>query len=343
MTRMNKGVSRGGQALTERRRQSPGVHESEKGADIAGKAKGRLIGRARRMPELKPGKYSDGLPLDEVKYLECKLILKPNHFTSRESLFDFCKVLRRPAKEHGVGFEIIGFAEEPLQIREVLFLDTADFRLYNNAFILRRRIPYKDGFPIGDPEIVFKYRHPDLQKAAEVDVRPRISGDYKIKFKAEALPLKDGLGGIRMLYSHNVEFGLSSLREADRMSMDTMARVLPALESIRKGPDERIELVSGTIVEEVLQDIGVLDFGKGITAVANVALWRSRGDHSPLIGEFAFQIKFKRREDLNDQALTRGEGFFLSLQNAARDWIALGATKTGVVYRLKGNPPHAHE
>jgi hypothetical protein len=41
--------------------------------------------------------------------------------------------------------------------------------------------------------------------------------------------------------------------------------------------------------------------------------------------------------------LTRGEAFFLSLQNAARDWIALGATKTGVVYRLKDNPPHAHE
>jgi hypothetical protein len=303
----------------------------------------RPIGRARRVPELKPGKYGDGLPLDEVKYLEWKIILKPNHFTSRESLFDFGKVLRRPAKENGVGFDSKTLADEPLQIREVIFLDTPDFLLYNNAFILRRRIPYRDGFPIGEPEVVFKYRHPDLQKAAEVDVRPRISGDYRIKFKAEALPLKDGLGGIRMLYSHNVEFGLSSLRESDRMSMDAIARVLPALESIPRSPGERIELVSGTIVEEVLQDIGVLDFGKGMTAVANVALWRNRGDHSPLIGEFAFQVKFKRREDSNERALTRGEGFFLSLQEAARDWIALGATKTGVVYRLQGNPPHAHE
>ena len=42
----------------------------------------QLIGRARRVPELKPGRYSDGLPLHEVKYLECKLILKPNPFTS---------------------------------------------------------------------------------------------------------------------------------------------------------------------------------------------------------------------------------------------------------------------
>ena len=301
------------------------------------------IGRAKRVPDLKPGKYADGLPLDEVKYLECKIILKPNHFTSREDLFHFGKIMRRPAKESGIDFDTKGFAEEPLQIREVLFVDTADFRLYNNAFILRRRIRYQDGFPTGEPEIVFKYRHPDLQRAAEVDVRPRILGDYRIKFKAEALPLKDSLGGIRMLYSHNVEFGLNSVQNGDRMSLDTIVQVLPALESLQRSPGERIELVSGTIVEEVLQDIGVLDFGKGMTAVANVALWRNRGDHSPLIGEFAFQIKFKRREDLNERALTRGEAFFLSLQDAARDWIALGATKTGVVYHLKGNPPHAHE
>ena len=162
---------------------------------MAANDKGQPIGRARRMPELKPGKYSDGLPLDEIKYLECKLILKPNHFTSRESLFDFGKVLRRPARENGVDFDTKGFAAEPLQIREVLFLDTADFRLYNNAFILRRRIPYRDGFPIGDPEIVFKFRHPDLQTATELDVRPNLAGHYRIKFKAEALPLKDQVGG----------------------------------------------------------------------------------------------------------------------------------------------------
>ena len=310
---------------------------------MAAKEKSQPVGRARYVPDLKPGKYSDGLPLDEVKYLECKLILKPNHFTSRDSLFDFAKILRRPAKESGVDFDTVGFIDEPLKIREVLFLDTPDFELYNNAFILRRRIPYKDGFPTGDPEVVFKYRHPDLQKAAEIDVRPRIKGDYRIKFKAEALPLKEGLGGIRMLFSHNVEFGMSSLSEGDRGSMDGIVHVLPALQSIRRRRNEKIELVSGTIVEEVLQDIGVLDFGKGVTAGANVALWRNRGDHSPLIGEFAFEIKFKRREELNDKAMKRAETFFLALQRAARDWIALGATKTGVVYRLKGNPPHAHE
>jgi hypothetical protein len=41
--------------------------------------------------------------------------------------------------------------------------------------------------------------------------------------------------------------------------------------------------------------------------------------------------------------MKRGERFFLALQNVAKDWVALGTTKTGAVYRLKGNPPQAHE
>jgi hypothetical protein len=299
--------------------------------------------RVRHLPAIKPGKYADGMPYDEIRYLECKLILKPNHFTSRQSLADFAKVLRRPARLTGVYFDPVTFQERPLAIREVLFVDTHDFRLYNNAFILRRRIPYQDGFPTGVPEIVFKYRHTDPQKTAELDMRPHINGDYRIKFKAEALPLKDELGGMRMLYSHNAEFHLDSAIMSDRMSMERIAEALPALHAIPWEKNQRAELVGGMIVEEVLQDIGVLDFGNRMTAMANVALWRGRGDHSPLIGEFAFQLKFRRREELTDDSLGRAEAFFLALQAEARDWIQLGATKTGVVYRLKGNPPNAHE
>ena len=297
----------------------------------------------KRIPDLKPGTYSDGLPLNEIQYLECKLILQPNHFTSRKSFFDFAKIMRRPAAETKVEFSSEDFVDAPLQIREVLFVDTADFRLYNNAFILRRRIPYEDGFPLGDPEIVFKFRHPEAQTAAERDVRPRIFGDYRIKFKAEALPLKDRLGGIRLLFSHNVQFPLSHVHEGNPTSLDTLVHVFPPLAKLKRSPGESVEMVGATIVEEVLQDIGVLDFGGGTKATANVALWRARGDHRPLIGEFAFELKFKRRQDLREKALRRAEAFFIALQYAAKDWVALGATKTGVVYRLKGNPPHAHE
>ena len=87
----------------------------------------------------------------------------------------------------------------------------------------------------------------------------------------------------------------------------------------------------------------MLDFGKGIEAKANVAVWRTRGDHKQLVGEFAYQIKFDKRDDLHLIARRRCEQFFINLQYAAQEWLALGTTKTGAVYRLKGNPPNAHE
>ena len=166
--------------------------------------------------------YEDGAPLDKITYLEAKLILKPDRFTSVQCFRDFGKIVRATAKKVGVGFIPDPNSERRPEVREIIFGDTPDFRLYNNAFILRRRITYVDGFPVGDPEIVFKYRHPDEQKATQVDVRPRIDGKYRIKFKAEALPLKDRIGGYRILYSHNCQFGLSQVHEADKSLMATL-------------------------------------------------------------------------------------------------------------------------
>jgi hypothetical protein len=296
-----------------------------------------------RVLPIQKGTYSDGHPLDEIHYLECKIILKPERFTSVQSFHEFGRLVRHTADELSIGFSTHGVAGQRPQIREVLFFDTADFRLYNNAFILRRRILYEDGFPIGEPEIVFKFRHPDIQEAAELDVRPNIAGEYKIKFKSEALPMRDRIGGFRRLFSHNVEFELSQVHEGDRGAMTTLSRVFPALAALKQADTDRIELVNETIVEEVLQDLGELDFGKGVTAETNVALWRQRGDHMPLVGEFSFQCKFQRRDELHDKALSLCEQFFVSLQHRAEDWVSLGTTKTGAVYRLKGNPPQAHE
>jgi hypothetical protein len=179
--------------------------------------------------------------------------------------------------------------------------------------------------------------------AAELNVRPNIAGNYRIKFKAEVLPLKDQVGGYRMLFSHNVQFSLSQAPEGDRTAMGTLARVFPALEQLKTSDTDRVELVNQTIVEEVLQDLGVLDFGKGITAETNIAIWRERGTHHPMCGEFAFEVKFKRRDELHDKAMDHCRQFFIALQQSGRDWLSLGTTKTGLVYRLKGNPPQAHE
>ena len=295
------------------------------------------------VPELEKGHYSDGHPLDEVHYLECKIILKPDRFTSKQGFIDFAKIVKHAAEKADIDLSTGHLEGQRPEIREVVFLDTSDFRLYNHAFILRRRITYEDGFPVGDPEVVFKFRHPDAQKAADLDVRPHIPGVYKIKFKAEMLPLKDKLGGMRILYSHNAEFGLSQAKLADRTAMATLLRFFPCLAPLKRSTADTVELVNQMIVEEVLFDLGKVDFGKGVVAKNDLALWRARGDHSALIGEYSFQAKFDRKDDLHPKVQRRVEEFFVAVQSDAHDWVSLGTTKTGIVYRLKGNPPQAHE
>jgi len=176
-----------------------------------------------------------------------------------------------------------------------------------------------------------------------MDVRPHIEGDYRVKFKCQVLPLKDKLGGSRLLFSHNVQFPRTSLKVAEAVTFDSISKVFPVLEFLRKEPGEKIQLVNETIIEEVLQDIALYDFGDGITARANVGIWRTRGQHRPLIAEFAYQFKFADRNKIKPEMIKRAEAYFLALQYAAKDWIALDATKTGIVYRLLGNQPKAHE
>src|SRR6516165_8244584 len=106
----------------------------------------QLPGFPARVPVLKPGTYKDGTPLHEVQFLECKIFLKPDRFTSAKSFREYGRLVARAAKENDVVCTDKAAAPRP-EIREVLFLDTADFSLYNHGFILRRRIQYKDGFP----------------------------------------------------------------------------------------------------------------------------------------------------------------------------------------------------
>ena len=61
------------------------------------------VGRGRNI-ELQPGTYSDGHPLDEVQYLECKLILKPDSFTAAKVFFEYGELVAQTAKKFGIDF-----------------------------------------------------------------------------------------------------------------------------------------------------------------------------------------------------------------------------------------------
>ena len=225
----------------------------------------KRIGRARRIPDIKPGRYADGLPLNEVQYLECKIILRPNHFTSRRSFFDFAKVMRRPAEEAGVDFthrrlRRPAAADPRGAVPGYRGLPAVQQRVHPApTHPLCGRVPGRrprDRLQVSSPE------HP----ASRGDGRATAASRATIgsSSRSRRCPLKDRLGGMRLLFSHNVQFGLSAVEEGDHTSLETIVHMLPALSSLKRSRGEKVELVGDTIVEEVLQNIGTLDFGAGI-------------------------------------------------------------------------------
>ncbi|WP_373510732.1 hypothetical protein [Thiocapsa sp.] len=271
-------------------------------------------------------------PHSDVHYYECKLILQPQHFITEKAFKDFWSIVCGTAKKFDVKIKEAEGAFDN-HVREVLFFDTPGCDLYNNHFIVRLRSFYKNGWPDGLPELTVKFRHPDFETAAAVDVRPATPGArIRIKFKQELLPLREGLGALRSIYSHNCV--LATPREQIDMAVEDLTRAFPALLQAKAKSDERIALVKDLAVEEVQVNVGELHFGHGINAKATIAVWRNRQHERPLCGEFAFQYKFDRREDLNRGSIERAADFYKTLQLDAYEWVTLGTTKTGIVYGL---------
>ena len=174
-----------------------------------------------------------------------------------------------------------------------------------------------------------------------MDVRPKIAGDHRIKFKAEALPLKDEIGGVRTLYSHNALPAEPHPRRRSE-AMATLVRLLPPLRGTQEAEDEKVELVNHTAVEEVLLDIGMLDFGKGVEAKANVAVWRTRGEKAAG-GRVRLPVQVRARGRAARGGEEAGRAVLRPAAGVGERLVSLGTTKTGTVYRLKGNAPQSHE
>ena len=279
-------------------------------------------------------------PHDDLHYREYKILLHPERFTTPQAFQDFWQVVKRVAKQFDVKLEESGDAFVN-QVREVLFFDTPAFDLYKNHFIVRLRTLYKDGWPAGTPELTMKFRHPDFAKAAAVDVRPALAGETRIKFKEELLPCPDRLGDIRSIYSHNSVLALP--REAMNFALKNITHAFPAFRSIEEKGDAPIELVNDMAVEEVQVNVGLAHFGHHYTGKTTIAVWRSRKLEQPVCGEFAFQCKFNKSDEVQAGTLEKAAAFHKELQRTAEDWVLLGTTKTALVYGLGNKPVVNHE
>jgi hypothetical protein len=277
---------------------------------------------------------------DVVHYREYKILLQPDHFSSKRGFLDFWQDVEKTLKKLKLKVEL-DQAESHSQVREVLFYDTPGFDLYNNHFILRKRTFYDEGWPRPEHELTLKYRNPDLRAAAAVDVRPKLGGQNEVKFKEELLLERDHLGGMRSVYSHGCVL-ISPKIELDR-GIEDIAGAFSALKEIKIRPKTKIELVNNVAVEEVQNTIGYIHFGHHYKGKATIAIWRNRALEKSLAGEFAFQCKFDRLTEVDKSALDLSEEFYKTVQLDCADWIKIGTTKTAMVYGLGGIPVKNHE
>ena len=275
--------------------------------------------------------YSDGHPLDDIRYLEYKILLKPDRFARPEGYEYYWEAITKTAKKVGVK---IKESKDPFKrtVRAVMFYDTHKFDLYNNRFILRKRTYYVDGWPEVDHELAFKFRSEDKEKAAATDVRPQIPGKDRIKFKEEILPLRDRVGGMRSLYSHNCV--LTSPNIILTHGLSNVTEVFPCLADIDVSPETRLDLVNQMRVSEVQVEPGKLDFGHDLKAKATIAIWRNRATESSMVGEFAYQVQVDSSSNIDQKARKLADDFFMAVQEEAPSWVQIGTTKTCMVYGL---------
>src|SRR5216683_2991568 len=257
---------------------------------------------------------------DVVHYREYKILLQPDRFTSKHGFLEFWEAASRSLKKLGLRVDVDHHAFDS-QVREVLFYDTPQFDLFNHHFILRKRTFYDQGWPRPDHELTFKYRDPELKAAAAIDVRPQLGGHDQIKFKEELLLERDHLGGMRSVYSHGCVL-VSPKIELDR-GIENIASAFPALQRVDIRPKVKIELVNSVAVEEVQNTIGFIHFGHHYKGKATIAIWRNRALEKSLSGEFAFQCKFDRLEEVHGSSLELSEEFYKAVQLDCAEWIKI--------------------
>jgi hypothetical protein len=273
--------------------------------------------------------YEPIAPSDQIQFREYKLLLKPELFPDARSFHKFWKLAHHAAKSVGVKLSKIDDSIKP-HIREVLFYDTPHFKLYNHAFILRKRTFYHHGAPEPHFELVLKFRHPEKSVALAVDPRPLLPCEYTMKFKEEILLPKDGALGMRLMYSHNCELDTPNIILTQQF--EATAQAFPALKQIDANPKAALSVVNGLSIEEYLVDLGVLDFGHKLEAKATLAVWRARSTNELIVAEFAYQLKFDSPEAVRRKQRELSEFFYTGLQSQAADWVQRGTTKTALVY-----------
>ncbi len=259
-----------------------------------------------------------------IKSREYKIMLDHRAFGDRESAVNaFWEETADFARSTGISAD---GTFDGTKERTIVFLDTGNFTLNENGFILRRR-----GKVGGDKvEYTLKCRSDDRYIAAARDVRKGEDGsDADPKFEEDiAVPF-------RSRFSHSNSVKVRADREIPS-TLKAAARLFPVLGGLQRDrlicpPETPLISVNNVQAFERVFDGPTLDFGP-LKATVALILWSNGATGRPLVAEFSFRYDAQNDGDVSAAVAESAMKFFLLLQRL--DWCRpTGMTKTEYVYR----------
>jgi hypothetical protein len=265
--------------------------------------------------------------------MEFKMLLSPEFFDSeKQGVSEFWELVHRTAKHQGLDVEDSSL--DP-STRYIAYLDTPDFALNRQGYILRMR--QNDSIDLirgqcDKVELVLKFRSPDRELSASKDVSAAEGLEEKSKFEKDVVSGKDSLRDI---------FSKSSKIEVQGCPGETLgdyAELYPPLEKLGISSSTSVSEVNDRRVKESLFKPGTLKLADGVKSTASIVLWSDQdpapGEQEPFIAEFCFN--FSADEDVKPgqmvQAESAARSFMAALRRNASAWAYEGGTKTELIY-----------
>lgn len=212
--------------------------------------------------------------------------------------------------------------------RKTRYLDTADFQLYRQKFILRVRKEGKN-----KTKITLKYRHTDRYLSASQNLScQNLPGDATSECKFEEDILASSLSN----FSHSVSIKTKS--KPPVKTIDDAIALFPGLGKLGISAGTQLTIVNQFIAHEFSYNLGYLDFDNGKTKIkAILNFWYlSEQKDFPSIKDFPLVVEFSFDYDANQplHIVEQSQHFFEALKKQV-DWISQEAvTKTAYAYKI---------
>jgi hypothetical protein len=264
-----------------------------------------------------------------ITHREFKLLLRAENFPTKRSVIAFNDELATIATRLHVDYE--EFDSLDCGVRQVRFFDTKDQHFRKNNVILRIRRDQSSGWPDETWEVTFKRRSADYQKAADFDIGSSLGIRERRKFKEEILR-GDELGSVRRIFSNNNVF--ESPLQNYTAPMSRIAEIFRGLHAFEFDPALVVEPVNEARIFEIQAKLGMLRFGKDVTAHVDLAVWnRPTVDaFNVLVGELAFAYKVLGTSEKHQEGHETADRFFREVQEPLKDRLFEGTTKTALIY-----------